>query len=266
MEHTPYASALADLVASTRVPAAVIDWALESIQAVSGRAAAAWLYLADVATRGHAIVPLNALETFLGVSAAEADETLGQLASAFLASTWTVDGVVSATLSQRSAGLLNLRLDSTRGFAGVWVPADQPERPARRRSKLALATDLGIRIDQIARDNAEPFQHATATESLEAELTRLSKTRRLRDVDALKLPRPRVLLEGCATVWQESTVGVCSACKNRRLKTWCYCLRCDRYWLDNLLALVRKREKTNKPKKPRPRTLAERRFPERNAS
>lgn len=153
------------------------------------------------------------------------------------------------TLSALSAELLAVELADDGGVVGRerWAPVG---RPPRRPSRDDVGPDpVGSLVDP------GPGPAELASDRIDAE----SRPRRPGPADPDRLPRPTVLLAGCASTWSEATqhdpppprgrprprrrkpAGVCSACKGSPLPRSAYCLRCDRWGWDDVVRSRRPR-------------------------
>jgi hypothetical protein len=263
----PIVLRLADLVAETQLPQAKVDQALELLNPLGPEAAAVWFALIDQAYRlGHVNVWQDRLAEKFETNIYVIDLALSRLARARLASTWYApETATRATLSPWSAAFAGLKLTSTEaGELVSWrrIGTREP-RPKLKRSKRARnATDLEIRLEQLADDRAmSPADIATAREQLDEP----RRAPRIPDSILTEPPRPRILITGSASIWTEgeppdhctghhreapqrpfhagpdsppADKGRHRATNHENLNPGTICLRCDSWSLDWLLARI----------------------------
>ena len=206
---------------------------------------AVWLSMQEAAHGGRVIVPLAALAEVAGVDPTSLDDALSELAALGLVSSWDPGSGAAATLTPMAAARLGLKLRRvTSGMAGLaWVALDSPDPRDRRRSRRVVnATDVGFSsLDQFAGPYPRPDEVAADAEDADRSSPR--PARKLPDsaLNPDRLPRPTVLLTGCAPWQRPPTGGVwhCPACKGLPLRASTLCLICDRWGLDWLLVKIR---------------------------
>lgn len=183
----------------------------------------------------------SAAETWLAISTdsrvmVPADtfpaEDLDALRESGLVSTCSWAGSEVATLTPLSASRLGLRI----GPKLTWV--DASIRPKRKKPKRDAETSLDP--SRLADERADrPDEIAMANERIEAEAQRQDRRRTFRRTDAevagRELPYPSTLLQGCRA-WERIAPRPCPACLGKKLHASTYCLICDRWGLDWLLA------------------------------
>lgn len=155
-------------------------------------------------------------------------------------SSCSMDGVEIVTLTPFSASVFALRIRAEIHSGELrWTPAKR----SRKRRRPSKSEEQPLDLDAIADPNAdEASEIAVANERIEREIEARGK-RRVHRTDAElagHLPCPQVLLTGCES-WGRETSNPCPACKGLRLGPLTYCLRCDRWGLDWLLAPTRSR-------------------------
>lgn len=178
-------------------------------------------------------------------------EDLDALRESGLLSVTTWEGSEVATLTPLSASRLGLRI----GPRFTWVDASiRPKRKVPKRE-----ADAPLDPSRIADDRADrPDDIAIANERIEAEAQRRGRRNGMVRTDAeiagRDLPFPAVLLEGCQA-WHTIRTLPCRACLNKKLRASTYCLVCDRWGLDWLLARVAPivKKKASKPAAFRPK-------------
>ena len=204
---------------------------------------------------GRVSVPLDALTKATGLSPAEVDASLDQLASADVATAWTSEGGIVATFTVRAAADLGLRPDR-RSFR--WLADDEREpRERRASSRTVLATDFsqgddgGSGLPDLADPDAvEPIEVALEVEALGKVVP--SRTRqRLTDVERMRLFQPRRILMGSGGwINPRFVVGPCQVCGSRPLPWDTLCGLCEAW---GLTWLASRRRATDRPAKARPR-------------
>ena len=157
------------------------------------------------------------------------------------------------TLTPLGAAGLNVVICEHGDDNWQWAPAGEGDPPSRP----------GLRACMETRRHAEAVASipdpAPGPEEIAAGLEEdLRAWRGGTTWNADQLPRPRILLMGGASTWTEARrdrpargtaaqppkpaagAGACPACMGRRLPTTAYCLRCDRWGFDGLIAARQK--------------------------
>ena len=137
------------------------------------------------------------------------------------------------TLTPLSASRLGLRVERRRGGRMEWTT----KPPKRRRPREADAIDPAREVDPKA---MRPDEIASINERIDNHSSELMSRRRLTDDQrsGRRMPEPSVLLTGCRAWPVAREDGACPVCKGRKLRASTYCLVCDRWGLDWLLARV----------------------------
>lgn len=180
------------------------------------------------------------LATVLGWTAGEVDDVLCELSFNGLAESWPVKGVASWTLTPFAAEGLNVWL-CEQGIAGRtrWARSGSADAPARAPAPRREAADLTAVPDP----GPGPVEIAEAADEADR-----WKPRGALSVD--RLPRPTVILTGSKSTWDEAPARApgkpsrrrfrCSACLGRKLRPSVYCLRCNRWGMDGVIARTRR--------------------------
>jgi hypothetical protein len=163
------------------------------------------------------------------------NEVLSDLSANGLVEPWGA----AFTLTPLSAEGLKVHIVE-RGYRYVWAPLFDHGRPARSKA---------VEASEAMDPSLSPLDVAAAREESDRWLPRGPF-----DVD--RLPRPRVIVTGSETTWSERPARVagrryvvkmaayaCSACRNSKMDPCDYCLRCDRWGLDGLVAARRRAAK-----------------------
>ena len=256
---------LAELVSRSKLPGIKANEALRILNALGCDAASVWFALIELALDlGTVNVRHESLESMVGLDPGELESALSWLATARLASTWSSDGTTFATLSPYSAALASITLtsadtDSTLSWRRIGT-REARDRP-RQSKRVRNATDLQIRIEQLVDDGLDPSEIAAARESLDEP----KRSPRVPDSVLTTPPRPRILLTGSTTVWNEGEAPEHCPNHNRTARPRPFhsetsqprgneprperqailgpgtlCLRCDSWSLDWLLLRIRR--------------------------
>jgi hypothetical protein len=218
-------------------------------------AVAVWLLVCDLAvTLSRVSVPTVDLVERTGFDVEAIETALVDLAGSGLVATWDDGSGPVATLTPLAAARLGLKLRRFEGRGGLeWMPASRPDPKERRRAgRVVAASSLGLDLDRLAGSDSEPSDIVAASEAVE----RLAPARGRRLADRVYLPAPTVTLTGCRT-WPDGWPGRvgddgrCSACRGARLSSSVYCLVCDRWGLDWLVAILRERDRREETEKRR---------------
>jgi hypothetical protein len=173
-------------------------------------------------------------------------EVLCELTLNGLVEPWARADGVAHTLTPLAARGLEVHIVE-RGLN--WRPRWEPIDRRRRVARPGRGTDDGA-LARVPDPGPGPAEIAEASDEL-------SKWRPRGPMRVEHLPRPTVLLMGCETDWSERSSAVagrhaptagattrtkrrCSACQGRRLSPSTYCLRCNRWGLDGLIAAHRR--------------------------
>lgn len=178
-------------------------------------------------------------------------DDLDALRESGLISVCTWKGSEAATLTPLAAFRLNLRI----GPKLTWV--DASAKPKKKKSRRDAEDPLDP--SRVVDDRAlRPDEVAIANERIEREAERQVKRRKYHrseaEIAGRDLPFPGVLLEGCQA-WHTIRTLPCRACLDKKLRASTYCLVCDRWGLDWLLARVAPivQKKASKPAAFRPK-------------
>lgn len=196
-------------------------------------AAAAWL---RISTDHRVMVSTSGLDA----------EAVESLAASGLISVCAWEGGEVATLSPLAAERLGVRISSTSGGGWVWTSKDA--RVQRRRPRKGRTKTETLDAEAVADPGLTAEDFAVLNERIEAYAVegRANRRQRLDDeqLTGRHLPRPAVILTGSDSSWAEFVRprGVCSVCLGLPLGPSTYCLRCDRWGLDWLLARIKAAE------------------------
>jgi len=161
------------------------------------------------------------------------DEAIESLAAKGLVAVCQWGGDPHLTLTPLSASTLGVRIARRRNGDMEWTT----KPPKRKRPREERGVDPSREVDPKA---MRPDEIVDINERIDSYASAASSKRRLTDADksGRNLPRPTVLLTGCRSWVATGWIGPCPACLGRRLRPSVYCLRCDRWGLDWLLARV----------------------------
>jgi hypothetical protein len=164
-------------------------------------------------------------------------DALAELDSAGWLDPWEIDGDVYVTLSTFAAERLAVRLvPGGKSDTMRWVPISDPE-PCPR----VLGRSQGVEFDLIVDSRPGPDMEAEVAERAERLARRPAETAPDSAPGEKKatLPHPSILLGSGLTPWPgpgQSRGPVCPGCKSEPISEKAYCLVCDRWGLDALLA------------------------------
>ena len=211
---------------------------------LSVEAAAVWLL---VSSDPRVLVPTAEVADRADLDLWTFDSATGELVQAGLVDASQIDRAY-LTLSPLSAESLGLRIGrSTGGLASlVWVDAKTPASRERARPvKRSKSRDYSR---EVVSDDLDPFDQVIAIEAVEAYLERILAEVTGRPLAKDEFPRPSILLSGCQS-WQSDPIVRSSECPSCRrvgdasVGSSAYCLRCDRWGLDWILARLATRAK-----------------------
>ena len=151
------------------------------------------------------------------------------------------------TLTPFAAEYLGVRLCEF-GLSGRLRWSDVPPSTVRPKRERPAPES----VDELVDHGPSPATIAEANEER-------ARWRARAPFDVDRLPWPTILLMGCSLVWTErqvraarkrgtkpASVTQCGACHNLPLKPGTYCLRCDRWHLDGVVAKKRREKKSLK--------------------
>lgn len=164
------------------------------------------------------------------------DDATESLRQAGLIEVCSWEDTTCLSLTPLAASRLKLRVTMALDGALVWSRTPAKQRRAMKRKGYDF--DASRYPDKRASD---PSEFAAVNERIATHVARYEAGRepRLTDADlsGRNLPRPGILLEGCQP-WVRERRGACPACSGSRLRPSTYCLVCDRWGLDWLLAKI----------------------------
>ena len=179
-------------------------------------------------------------------------DAIADLDSAGWLAPWEMDGDLHVILTPLAAERLGVKLvPAGKSETMRWAPIDDPEPNPRAPGRGQGDVDA---LDLIPDPSPGPEEEAEASERAER-LVRLSA----QDVEASMLstlPRPSILLGSGLTPWpgpSESNGRACPGCGSEPISEKAYCLVCDRWGLDPLLAALQGKAQTaHRPRRPTP--------------
>jgi hypothetical protein len=218
-------------------------------ESMSAIAAAVWLCMVDQARRLRKVnVDIDTIVEGTELDHGWVEIALDELADDSRVETWHAGDGTVVTLSPLSAARLGLKLRLTiSGYTWQAVShRDHQPRVKRLRrvdkTETRNETDHGITLDRMAGPASRPDQHAEAHEAVQQAAP---EQRRGRLADSAlnpdRLPRPTALLDS-PEPWTWQRPQCCPACKGKKLEAMSFCLRCDNWGLDWLLARISRDE------------------------
>lgn len=162
-------------------------------------------------------------------------DALAELDSAGWLDPWEIDGDLFVTLTTYAAERLGVRLaPGGRSDTMRWVPISEPEPSPRTPGRGQGDVDA---LDLIPDPSPGPEAAVEAAERADRLVSR--PTSGADPISISSLPRPAILLGSGLTPWpgpEESRGPVCPGCKSQPIPEKAYCLVCDRWGLDPMLA------------------------------
>lgn len=217
---------------------------------LSADAAAVWVV---VSSDPRVLVPTGEVADRASLDLWTFDLATGELVEAGLVDPSQIDRAY-LSLTPFAAESLGLRIGrSTGGLASlVWVAATA--RPARERVRPIKRTKARDYSREVLSDDPDPFDQVVAIEAIEEYLERILAEVTGRPLRKDEFPRPSILLSGCRS-WQSDPIDRSAECPSCRrtgeasVGSSAYCLRCDRWGLDWILARLRQTSTHQRAKK-----------------
>lgn len=216
------------------------------------------LILRAIVDGPRAFLPAERIADVVASTCDDVNASLADMQDNGLVAEWPGFGWTLTPFAAESLHV-TLREHSMTGRA-YWGDPERPKRPTleQRRATKASAEI----VDQVPDPGPGPPAIAEAADEA-------AHWRPVRPFDADRLPRPVIMLTGCAVVWTERAAvvtgkkrpdrigarrfpvasspkhmpiqaGECSACNGSHLQPSMYCLRCDRWGFDGLCAAKRR--------------------------
>jgi hypothetical protein len=165
---------------------------------------------------------------------------------------WETDGEFYVTLTPHAAERLGVRLvPAGRSDTLRWVPLSDPEPCPRAPGRGQGDVDA---LDLIPDPAPGPEAEVEAAERAERMIRRNPRGNQVPSESSF--PRPTILLGSGLTPWPGPLAGkgrICPGCRSQPISERAYCLVCDRWGLDELLAGPGGQpSSTNRPRRPTP--------------
>jgi hypothetical protein len=198
------------------------------------------------------------LATRLGLELNQTADLIADLNAQQWLDPWETEQELYVTLSPRAAERLNVRLVQVgRSEVMRWRSWDDPELPQPR--SLTRSAGRADALELIADPSPGPEAEAMAAERAERLVAIEEDPADSKWFETL--PRPTILLGLGLTPWpgpRRSPEKSCPGCGSDPISETSYCLVCDRWGLDHLLARARQKGRPNSaPQRSTPTTPAD---------
>lgn len=163
-------------------------------------------------------------------------DVLADLDVAGWISVWEREDGLVVTLSSWAADQLRVRIEEMGGgLLYRWVDAGNPEPSVLRARGVMRSRALEV-LDLVLDPQPTPEE---ALEALDFALWRLPDSPAPRDLDSARAPVPTLLIGEGLIPWPGPSPDAprCPSCQGRALDSHEYCLRCDRWGLDDTFGL-----------------------------